>query len=216
MTASPARRRRPAPPTRTSTACTTQTAPDVEIVDVTKRFGDVTAVDAHEPAHRARRVLLAPRAVGLRQDHDAADDRRLRAADRGRDPARRRADRRRPAVPPQRQHGLPALRAVPAHERRPERRLRPAPAEGRQGRRGAPGRRGARARPPRAATSGAGPGSCRAASSSASRSPGRSSTARRCCSSTSRSGALDLQAPQGDAARAQGSSSARSGSRSCT
>ena len=81
----------------------------------------------HEPAHRPRRVLQPPRPVRLRQDHDAPDDRRLRAADRGRDPARRTADRRRPAVPAQRQHGLPALRAVPAHGRRPERRLRPAP-----------------------------------------------------------------------------------------
>ena len=53
----------------------------------------------------------------------------LRAADRGRDPPGRQADRRRAAVPPQRQHGLPALRAVPAHGRRPERRLRPAAAE---------------------------------------------------------------------------------------
>ena len=48
----------------------------------------------HGPAHRARRVLLAPRPVGLRQDDDPAHDRRLRAADRRRDPARRPADRR--------------------------------------------------------------------------------------------------------------------------
>ena len=36
----------------------------------------------HRPRHPRRRVLLAARAVGLRQDHDAADDRRLRAAHR--------------------------------------------------------------------------------------------------------------------------------------
>ena len=34
------------------------------------------------PAHRPRLVLQPPRPVGLRQDDDAADDRRLRAADR--------------------------------------------------------------------------------------------------------------------------------------
>ncbi len=34
------------------------------------------------PRHRGRRVLLPARSVGLRQDHDAAHDRRVRAADR--------------------------------------------------------------------------------------------------------------------------------------
>ena len=43
MTASPARETA-APPTRTSTV-SERTAPDVEIIGVTKRFGDVTAVD---------------------------------------------------------------------------------------------------------------------------------------------------------------------------
>ena len=138
------------------------------------------------PVDRARRVLLPPRAVGLRQDDDPPDDRRLRAADRGRDLPRRQADRRRAAVSPQRQHGLPALRPVPAHGRRPERRLRPAPAQGRARTK----RRGASARRSRSsawrATSTGGPGRCPAASSSASRWPGRWSTARPCCSSTSR------------------------------
>ena len=46
---------------------------------------------------------------------------------------------------------------------------------------------------PRAATSDASPTSCPAASSSASRWPARSSTGPTCCSSTSRSGALDLK-----------------------
>ena len=62
---------------------------DVEIIDVTKRFGDVTAVDRMRLQHRPRLVLLVPRPVGLRQDDDAADDRRLRAADERRDPPRR-------------------------------------------------------------------------------------------------------------------------------
>ena len=81
----------------------------------------------HRRLDQRRRVLLAARPVGLRQDDDAADDRRLRAADRGRDPARRR--RRRPGAPapPQRPHGVPELRAVPAPERVRQRRLRAAP-----------------------------------------------------------------------------------------
>src|SRR4029450_7535797 len=55
------------------------------------------------------------------------------------------ADRRRPALSPQREHRLPALRAVPAHGRRPERRLRAAPEEGPEGRGAAPCQRGPRA-----------------------------------------------------------------------
>jgi ABC-type Fe3+/spermidine/putrescine transport system ATPase subunit len=43
LTASPAPQTAP-PPTRTSTV-SPPTAPDVEIIGVTKRFGDVTAVD---------------------------------------------------------------------------------------------------------------------------------------------------------------------------
>ena len=43
------------------------------------------------PRHRARRVLHDARAVGLRQDHLPADDRRLRAPRRGRGGARRAA-----------------------------------------------------------------------------------------------------------------------------
>ena len=53
----------------------------IGIEHVTKRFGDFTAVDEADFAHPARRVLLDARTVGLRQDDDAADDRRLRAAD---------------------------------------------------------------------------------------------------------------------------------------
>ena len=65
------------------------TSPDVEIIGVTKRFGDVTAVDQMDLRIARGDVLQPPRPVGLRQDDDPADDRRLRAADRGRDPARR-------------------------------------------------------------------------------------------------------------------------------
>ena len=42
-----------------------------------------------QPDHRGGRVLLLPRPVGLRQDHDPAHDLRLHRAERRRDPARR-------------------------------------------------------------------------------------------------------------------------------
>ena len=66
------------------------------------------------PRDPARRVLHDARAVGLRQDDDAAPDRRLRAARLGPDLPRRRRRRREAAVRPRRQHRLPGLRAVSA------------------------------------------------------------------------------------------------------
>ena len=54
-------------------------APDdvvIEIDHVTKRFGAFVAVDDARLRHPPGRVLLDARPVGLRQDHDAADDRR--------------------------------------------------------------------------------------------------------------------------------------------
>ena len=67
--------------------------------------------------------MLGP--SGLRQDHDPARDRRLRGARRRPGAARRRGRHLRLAQAAQRQHGLPGLRAVPAHDRGRERRLRP-------------------------------------------------------------------------------------------
>ena len=94
----------------------------------------------------------------------------------------------RAAVRARRQHGLPGLRAVPAHDRARERRVRP---EGQEGRAQAERRD---ARPRRrsrwcgsTASARASPRSSPAASASGSRWPGRWSTARRCCCSTSRS-----------------------------
>ena len=58
----------------------------VEIRRLTKRFGDVAAVDAVSLDIRRGRVLLAARPVRVRKDDAAADDRRLRAPDRGVDP----------------------------------------------------------------------------------------------------------------------------------
>ena len=82
------------------------------------------------PRRLARRVLLPPRPVGLRQDHHPADDRRLRGDDqRNGLPGRYR--RHRPAaVQAQRQHGLPELRPLPAPDHLRERGVRPPPAQG--------------------------------------------------------------------------------------
>ena len=90
---------------------------------------------------RARRVLHAARAVGLGQDDDAAADRRLRAAGRRPDLARRRGRGAQAAVRARRQHRLPGLRALPTHDRVRERRVRPA-GERREARGAKPRRRG--------------------------------------------------------------------------
>ena len=70
------------------------------------------------PRDRRRRVLLDARAVGIGQDDDAAHDRRLRDADRGAHPAARQGRDRRPALRSRREHRLPGLRALPAHDGR--------------------------------------------------------------------------------------------------
>ena len=190
--------------------------PVIEIDHVTKRFGDFVAVDEARLRHRVGRVLLAARPVGLRQDHDAADDRRLRDPDRGRDPARGRRRLARAAAQAQRQHGVPALRAVPAHDGGGQRRLRAAQQEDGQGRGHASGvdellelvrldRLRRSASPP----------SCPAASSSASRWPARWSTTRARCCSTSRS-ARSTSSCARRCSSSSSASSARSGSRSST
>ena len=121
-----------------------------------------------------RRVLLDARPVRLRQDDDAADDRRLRAAVRGRDPARGQRRLEGPAVQAQRQHRVPAVRAVPAHVGEGQRRVR---AEGQEGGE-APRSRSGSASCSRSSASATSPTASRrsspAASSSGSRSPGRS------------------------------------------
>ena len=148
------------------------------------------------PRHRRRRVLHDARALGLGQDDAAADDRGLRAARRRDDRAGRRRRDARAALRAQRQHRLPGLRAVPAHERARERRVRPARAARRA--RGAP--------PPRArprsrwcacrVSARASRSSSRAASASASRSPARSSTSREVLLLDEPLGALDLKLRQ--------------------
>ena len=74
--------------------------------------------------------------------------------------------------------GLPELRALPAHDRPRQPRLRAQAAQGAQGRDRAPGQGGGRDDPARRSCSTASRRSCPAASASASRSVGRSSASR--------------------------------------
>ena len=137
--------------------------------------------------HPVGRVLLDAWTVWLRQDHDAPDDRRVRAAEPRTDRAPRPGRDRRSARQAPGQHGVPELRPVPAPQRRRQHRIRAAAQERRSRRH--PATR--RARPSNSSTSRATRSgarrSCPVASSSGSPSPGRSSTGPRSCSSTSRS-----------------------------
>ncbi len=118
----------------------------------------------------ARLVLRDARPVRVREDDDAAHDRRLRGADRGPDLPRRPGRRRPAALQARRQHRLPELRALPAHDDRGQRRVR-ARAQGRaEGPAEGARRRDARARRARPASRSGSRGSSPAASSSASRS----------------------------------------------
>ena len=153
--------------------------------DVRRRRGG----GRRRPRDPPRRVLHPARAVRLRQDDHAADDRRLRGARRGLGRACRKRRQRPAPIRPRGQHRVPGLRAVPAHDRGRERRVRDAGPQGaRRAERASRRRRGAGDGPARRATRRASRASSRAASDSGSRSRGRSSTAPGCCCSTSRWG----------------------------
>ena len=188
---------------------------DIHLEGVTKRFGDDDGGRRPDALDPARRVLRAARPVGLRQDDDAADDRRLRGPDRGPRLPRRRRRHAAPALQARRQHGLPVLRAVPAPVGRAQRRVRARAQEDRQVR----GAARASARRSRWSSSASSASASRrsspAASSSASRSPARSSTARGRCCSTSRSARSTCACASSSRSSSSGSSR-RSASRSCT
>ena len=159
---------------------------DIEFARRGKRFGEVIAVDGVDLRVARGLVLHLSRAVGLRQDHVAAPDRGLRAAERRRRAGRRPLDAGRAALPPAGEHGVPALRAVPASRCRGQHRLRAEAA-------GAAPRCAALARQVDAMLElvrlpgygRVGSGSCPAASSSGWRWHARWSTGRRCSCSTS-------------------------------
>ena len=80
---------------------------------VRRRSPRCSPLDLDDPAGL---VLRPARPLGLRQDDDAADGRRARGPDRGPDPHRRHRHHRHAGLPAQRQHGVPVLRALPAHD----------------------------------------------------------------------------------------------------
>ena len=102
------------------------------------RRDDGGAVD--RPARAGRRLLLPARSLRLRQDLDAAHDRRPRERQRGRHPDRRRQRHRAAARPARHGDDVSELRAVPAPELRRQCRVLAEDARRRQGRRGARGR----------------------------------------------------------------------------
>ena len=122
--------------------------------------------------------------------------------DEGRIMLRRQGRDRRTAVRARREHGLPGLRALPAHDRARERRVRPA-REGREEARPAPaGRRGARARAARwLRRSQAGTALRRPAAARGARARDRQPPAVLLLDEPL--GALDLKLRQGDAGRAE-------------
>ncbi len=95
---------------------------DLSLVALTKSFAHLHRGPPARPDHPAGLVLRAARPVGLWQDDDAAHDRRPRGADGWAHPHRRERHHRHEGLPAQRQHGLPELRPLPAHERARQRR----------------------------------------------------------------------------------------------
>ena len=96
---------------------------EIRVQNLHKAFADFVAVK-DSTLHRARRrVLLPARPLGLRQDDDAAHDRRARAADRGPDLPRRRGRDLQARLAARHRLRVPAVRALPAHERAQEHRL---------------------------------------------------------------------------------------------
>ena len=94
--------------------------------EVSKVFPDGTAaVDGLDLAVADGELRRARRSVRLRQVDGAADGGRARGGDGGDDPDRRPRGQRRRAQGPRHRDGVPELRAVPAHERGGQPRLRP-------------------------------------------------------------------------------------------
>ena len=138
------------------------------------------------PAYRARRTRRAARPVGLRKDHRAADPGRPRRSHVGHRVGRRPGRQQCARQQARHGHGVPGLQPVPASDRARQRRVRPEDARKSQGRSDFSGRRHARRWSACRRTNTSTPASCRAASSSGSRWPGRWRSSRGCCCSTSR------------------------------
>ena len=91
----------------------------VTLKDIRKSYGDVEVIKGVDLADRRPRVLRLRRPVGLRQVHAAAHDRRARGDHRA---ATCMIDGQRvndvPPVRARHRHGVPVLRALPAHDGR--------------------------------------------------------------------------------------------------
>ena len=116
---------------------------DIRVVGVRKRYGDVAAVDGVDldVARGEFFTMLGPSGSGKTTTLRMIAG--FERPDEGTDRARRARRLRPPAVRPPREHRLPGLRAVPAHDGAAERRVRPAGAEGGKGGAPQPGERGA-------------------------------------------------------------------------
>ena len=163
----------------------------IRVDNVVKRFGNFAALNGVEPRGEAGRVPGAARPVGIGQDDPAADHGRARIPRCRRGPVRRPGRHRPRGQGPPGRLRLPALRPVPAHERRRQRRLRTdrasAAASGRGGPRSGAGRRSCSTSSSSAISASAIRPSSRAASASASLWRGRWPSIPSCSSSTSRS-----------------------------
>ena len=162
-----------------------------------------TACRSHVDARRGRRPA---RAVGQRQEHAAARDRRAAGARRRHGAARRPRRHRAADAPARHRHGVPGRAAVPASRRR------------RQRRRSGCGCSGVPRAPieprgsPSCSTSSASPASAaarrhrpqRRRGQARSRSPARSPRRRGCCCSTSRSPASTASCTTGSPATSAG------------
>ncbi len=165
----------------------------IEVRDVSKRFGDFVALDDVCITRRRRRADGAAGAERERQVDAAADHRRARDARQRRGDHRRAGRHRHPRAQPRRRLRLPALRAVQAHDRARQRRLRAERAQAAEG--GDPRARegAARASCGSMAWPSATPRSSRADSCSAWRWRARWRCSRRCCLLDEPFGALDAQ-----------------------
>ena len=141
----------------------------------------------HRPGHPGRPVLFTAGRVRLRQDHDAAHDRRIRETRLRAHRTRRPRRGRRSAAPASGQHRLPDLCAVPVHDGLGQRRVRAEVPEGVTRGDQAPRRRGAGTGPDGRLRQTPARASCPAASNSASRWRGPWCCGHACCCSTSRS-----------------------------
>ena len=115
----------------------------VSLDRLSKRYaaGHALAVDAVTLARGARRVHDPARALGLREVDHPADDRRPRGDHLRRARDRRAARERRAGEGPRYRDGVPVVRALSAHERVRQPRVRPAPPRHPRGGDRAPGAR---------------------------------------------------------------------------